>query len=519
VRITLPSRRAAGLLAVSTIGFSTAVLGVADVASAADPGSYAVDGDDADAEHPQTVAFDVEPGTCAIDWQVTGGAGSNGSQSTLAGEVDVVTQVTPGQHFVLTAGASAALNSDEAGEASTVGRAASAGGSVTTFLSAAAGPVAGGTRDANVTQQGIGDDPVDDDAIDGALGGVNARLIDCPQEPYEPELNAGDGEATLSFGDDSDPEYTDYDAVTGYQYKVDSGAWTTVSAAPVDGEYDLHLPMTNGVAHRVSVRSLSDAGPSAAVDAGTVTPFHPVGAPSGLVVTPGMGSMKVSWSAPTEQGTFPLGDYEVYLSDPQSEAGGGAGCSTASLSCVIGVEVGHTYDVVVLATDTEGNAGGATEPVSSGKIASATPPATVPTGSGSVGTGGSTTLTAGTSVTLTGAGYLPGSTVELFIYSTPRSLGTVVAADGTFSWTGVLPADLANGQHHVVSAGVDPNGNPLYLVTAVTVSGGTAAGTSGGTSGSLAYTGFSALPYVGGGVLALAAGAGLIVASRRRAGA
>jgi hypothetical protein len=242
VRITLPSRRAAGLLAVSTIGISTAVLGVADVASAADPGSYAVDGDNADAEHPQTVAFDVEPGTCAIDWQVTGGAGSDGYQSTLAGEVDVVTQVTPGQHFVLTAGASAALNSDEAGEASTVGRAASAGGSVTTFLSAAAGPVAGGTHDANVTQQGIGDDPVDDDAIDGALGWVNARLIDCPQEPYEPDLNAGDGEATLSFGDDSDPEYTDYDAVTGYQYKVDSGAWTTVSAAPVDGEYDLHLP-------------------------------------------------------------------------------------------------------------------------------------------------------------------------------------------------------------------------------------------------------------------------------------
>jgi LPXTG-motif cell wall-anchored protein len=89
------------------------------------------------------------------------------------------------------------------------------------------------------------------------------------------------------------------------------------------------------------------------------------------------------------------------------------------------------------------------------------------------------------------------------------SLGqAVVGADGTFSATVTVPKDLANGTHHLVASGVDANGNPRYLVVEITVSGGTASG--------LAYTGFSALPYAGAGVLALLAGGGLLVVSRRR---
>ena len=71
-----------------------------------------------------------------------------------------------------------------------------------------------------------------------------------------------------------------------------------------------------------------------------------------------------------------------------------------------------------------------------------------------------------------------------------------------------LPKDLANGVHHLVASGVDVNGNVRNLVVEITVSGGTAV---------LAYTGFSPLPFIGAGVLALGAGGGLLVASRRRA--
>ena len=74
----------------------------------------------------------------------------------------------------------------------------------------------------------------------------------------------------------------------------------------------------------------------------------------------------------------------------------------------------------------------------------------------------------------------------------------MVLADGTFTAEVTLPEDMANGVHHLVASGVDVNGDPRTLVVEVTVSGGTAV---------LAYTGFAPLPFVGAGVLALAAGA------------
>ena len=70
-----------------------------------------------------------------------------------------------------------------------------------------------------------------------------------------------------------------------------------------------------------------------------------------------------------------------------------------------------------------------------------------------------------------------------------------------------LPQSLEKGVHHLVATGVDVNGNVRNLVVEVTVSGGTAV---------LAVTGFSALPYAGAGALALLAGGGLLVVSRRR---
>ena len=49
-----------------------------------------------------------------------------------------------------------------------------------------------------------------------------------------------------------------------------------------------------------------------------------------MVVTPGIASMKVSWSAPADTGTFGIGGYEVYLGDlnpdPNAQSGGGSGC-------------------------------------------------------------------------------------------------------------------------------------------------------------------------------------------------
>jgi len=136
-------------------------------------------------------------------------------------------------------------------------------------------------------------------------------------------------------------------------------------------------------------------------------------------------------------------------------------------------------------------------------------------------------LRAGQQVVVSGYDFLPGSTVNVYVYSTPRLLGSVtVDAQGAFSTTVTLPADLADGTHHLVASGVDGNGNPKYLVVEVSVTGGVAgvepaaasgASTGMGTGGStLAYTGFEPLPWLTLGGVLLVTGSALVVAGRRR---
>jgi LPXTG-motif cell wall-anchored protein len=71
-----------------------------------------------------------------------------------------------------------------------------------------------------------------------------------------------------------------------------------------------------------------------------------------------------------------------------------------------------------------------------------------------------------------------------------------------------VPAGLSAGNHTLVASGVDANGVARYVTLPVTVTG---AGTA-----SLAYTGADVtLPAIGG-LVAVAVGGGLILASRRR---
>jgi hypothetical protein len=123
------------------------------------------------------------------------------------------------------------------------------------------------------------------------------------------------------------------------------------------------------------------------------------------------------------------------------------------------------------------------------------------------------TITPGREIVLSGSGYAPFSTVALYVYSTPRSLGTVTAdATGSFSTTVTIPAGLEAGAHHLVAAGVDPGGAVRYLRTDVTLP----AASSSSTGPELAWTGFEALPFAVAGGLAVVAGAGFLVLARRR---
>jgi hypothetical protein len=549
VRITLPSRRAAGLLAVSTIGFSTAVLGVTDVASAVPAvlGPVVITSEDGySASSDDATGITIDPGYCTAYAQVVGGQGGEDAAETAggpAGEVDLVMPVTADQEFSFSVGSAASggahgVNADESSFDGTDGTDGSGGGGAGSALVLDGSPVvtaaggdgtgAGHGTGGGVTGHTVG--PVDGfDVFSGSTadaGGsewngnglvyVGVTGCDAPYAPAIDSVETGDTSATFTFWPTERDDFTA--AADGYQYRLDGGTWTSLTSTEVTGgkRSATITGLTTGHEYDLELRAVSDHnGESVASDAKTFTPIHVIGAPENVTATVGVSTVTINWQPPS--GETGIAGYSAWAAPEGAQSSGGTvfcadmSHNATARSCTVVVPAGIRYNVTVQADD-----GARADWVLSDVVPAPAAPATLPESDGPLGTG-STTLTAGKDVTLTGAGFLPGSTVTLVIYSTPTPLGTVVAADGTFSSAVTLPASLPNGVHHLVAAGLDASGNPYYLVTEVTITGGTAASTSGSTSGSLAYTGFSALPYVGGGALALVAGAGLIVASRRRA--
>ena len=225
-------------------------------------------------------------------------------------------------------------------------------------------------------------------------------------------------------------------------------------------------------------------------------------------------SLTVDWDAPApNSGSYDLDGFEVYISQLGGENLGGNACSAEAdpTACTFTVIDGFEYDGDRGVDRRAGYPGGGTS-VRSVTVTAVSAPTAVPTkddgdlkGAGGAALG---TLTAGQKVTLTGEGFAPGTTVQLTVFSSPVSLGTVVAGeDGSFSVEVTIPANLADGTHHLVATGIAADGTTRNLVITVTVSGGVA---------TLATTGFDAVPVAVGGGLVLLVGAGLAVGARRR---
>jgi hypothetical protein len=328
-------------------------------------------------------------------------------------------------------------------------------------------------------------------------------------------VNAGDGTAKFWFtpgkeGQDANEQYVR----SAYEYQLDGGAWTgfTPGNTGTDDLTGTLTDLTNMKKYSLAVRATSAAGTSAASAAVTFTPFRPTAAPASVSASVGVTSVRISWTPPADAAG--VVDYVAFAIPEGAQSDGElVVCETAGTSCTVAVKAGRAYSYGVASRDALGNEGdrvfgeNPTAVVPASAIS-----ATLPKSNGTL-TSSDTDgkVVAGEQITISGKDFLPGSTVELVVYSTPVKLGeAVVLADGSFSATVALPKSLTNGTHHLVAAGVDVNGNPRNLVVEVTVSGGTAV---------LASTGFSALPYAGAGVLALLAGGGLMVAARRRSAA
>lgn len=559
MQLTSSPRRALGLVAVGAIGMSTAVLGVTGTASAAtDTWTFSTDLL-ADADRAGVNQIEITADGCTIAWRLdgaSGGAGHDGNgplTGTPGGRYTATTEaylgdvydLFPGQMggdatygLIGAGGTNYSLWGDDGMDGGYDGSIYGGGGGAASLVGKH-GDVAllgafGGNGGGNDIHNGAGgldghnlDRTGSIDGQDGLAantgGGVISGTVTCVTKdavaPGAPTLAdyvmVGDGTAKFQFTPGAhgiDP--LDSQVESSYEYQLDGGAWTAFTHG-FTGSADLTgslTGLTNMTKYSLSVRATSTAGTSAASAPVTFTPFRATAAPASVSASVGVTAIRISWTPPVDAAG--VADYLAFATPVGAQSSQDTVfCGTTGTSCSVAAKAGIAYYVGVATRDALGNEGDRIfgENPTAVVPASAVSP-TLPTSNGTLTTSAADgKVVAGEKVTVSGKDFLPGSTVELIVYSTPVKLGeAVVASDGTFTATVTLPATLTDGVHHLVATGVDVNGDVRNLTFEVTVSGGAAV---------LANTGFSALPAVGAGGLALLAGGGLLVAARRRTAA
>src|SRR5690606_28034924 len=134
---------------------------------------------------------------------------------------------------------------------------------------------------------------------------------------------------------------------------------------------------------------------------------------------------------------------------------GGLRCTTTTTACAVTGLGAGSYSAVVTAHWAGSSA--VSHPLAFDIVdltmPSEAPPADSPALTLALFSGGSslTTASPGARITAQGSGFVPGSTVELIVYSAPEQLATPTAdADGAISVGVAIPADLELGAHTIV---------------------------------------------------------------------
>lgn len=564
MQLTSSPRRALGLLAVGTIGMSTAVLGVTGTASAGtDTWTFTTAPSGADQVDLTLLEIDAAASAdCTIDWVIDGAAGGSGNQSGTAvpgspgARYTVTTDAYDADEFLLFAGAvggnAPLTGTSTGGDGGTNGAGTNSGGDGQdgqydgSFYGGGGGAASVVEYDGDLILGAFGGNGglAGNNDGDGGLGGfegvhqnrtgiagqagpvtntgggVISGTVTCvsgdavkPGAPVLDEyVDAGDGTAKFWFDEGSDAlDEFGTSVPSTYEYKVTGGEWTafTHGFTGTDTLTGTISGLANLKKYSLVLRAVSASGISPESAPVEFTPFAATPAPATVSASVGVSSVRVSWTPPADAAG--IKDYiAIVAPDGAQSSQDVVVCISSGTSCTVTVKPGLAYGFGVASRDALGNEGDRTW----GENPTAVVPAsaissTLPKSNGTLGNSDTDgTIVAGASITLSGTGFAPGSTVELVAYSTPVKLGeAVVLADGSFSATVTIPTTLTNGVHHLVATGVDPAGNVRNLVVEVTVSGGTAV---------LASTGFSTLPYLGTGAVALLAGGGLLFAARRR---
>ncbi len=145
---------------------------------------------------------------------------------------------------------------------------------------------------------------------------VTAKPATVPTAPNLWPASAGSGRITITWSrpaSDGGSDITSYDLryIRSDSDDSDDANWTlredfsrTASRYRISG-------LTNGVAYHVQVRAVNAAGDGAWSQRQTRTPVGPPGIPSIDTVTPGDGSLAITWSAPSSDGGRDITGYNL----------------------------------------------------------------------------------------------------------------------------------------------------------------------------------------------------------------
>ena len=541
MRPVLSSRRAAAVAAAAAIGLSTAVLSAPGVASATPVWEHEFTAD-------ENIALPVPNTVCTAVWELTGAAGGDSAQFS-GGLGDLVTATT-----MVPSGGTLLVQPGQRGTSSAGGGMGGSSGAESSGGAGGAG--AGGGGGASVVR--IGNSPTMDVLLvagggggagsqaDGGHAGTAGGTWTAPGGAYTggaPGTMSGPGAGGTTPGGSGTP------GAGGGGGSGRGGGEGNFGGG--SGSSDGTDGSGGGGGGSQFVEAGVTVSPAQETDGSVRVTFLPCTPPvwSGFLGqgTVGDGRLSVVFAIVNQQWVHPdralANGWEISLDDgatwqPATTGpgvripGAGPGWTSASIT-LDGLENGRTYAVRVRATSAVGpgqasptrlltpQAPADVPPTTPVAAPSAVPvaapsgagvPPTVPPANGPLDAGPGASVAPGGQMTVSGTGYRPGSTVDLYVYSTPVKVGTATAdANGVFSAVVTLPAGLAAGTHHLVAAGVDPSGNPRYLVQQVSVTTAASSSTPG-----LADTGAEPLPLLIGAGALLLAGTALTSLGRRR---
>ena len=388
-----------------------------------------------------------------------------------------------------------------------------------------------------------------------ATSGIQATPISLPGAPASIAADPGDSEAVVTW---TAPTDNGGAVITNYTVTSSPGdRYCTWTSGPLTCTV---TGLTNGTEYTFIVTATNSAGTSDPSVTARGTPLGLPGAPLSIASETGFNSITLTWETPSSTGGSDITDYIIeYTVDGTNWTVLEDGVSTATTTTVTSLNNNLDYNFRVAAVNAVGTGPSSQldTDVTLQPIPYVSPldddlPAQTPgsaqfidgdtgidiqveetlsenglkfaglddfalqillkEGNGRVDSGTkSITISPSGTAEASGLGFQPGSTVEVWIFSDPRLLGTTtVLDDGSFSVSLVIPIDLDVGPYTIQVNGRLANGRERSSNIGITVSEITIPEQLLPSTGTSSH----ALPFV---IIGLALGANLVLlASRRR---